>query len=72
VEWTRHADSDESDLPAGLGAPARRALLAAGYHLIAQLDGVRESDIGQLHGIGRQALNLLRRALDDKGMSFAP
>ena len=61
----------ESDLPAGLAAPARRALAGAGYQRLAQLSKVSEAEIKQLHGIGPNALKQLRAALKAKGLSFA-
>ena len=61
----------ESDLPTGLAAPARRALVGAGYVRLEQLTKVSEAEIKQLHGIGPNALKQLRRALDAKGLSFA-
>jgi hypothetical protein len=61
----------ESDLPAGLAAPARRALAGAGYHRLAQLSKVSEAEIKQLHGIGPNALKQLRAALKAQGLSFA-
>ena len=61
----------ESDLPLELAAPARRALVGAGYRRLEQLTKVREAEIKQLHGIGPNALKQLRRALEAKGLSFA-
>ena len=55
----------------GLAAPARRALAAAGYTTLEQLAEVRERDIASLHGMGRNALEKLRRALAEHGLSFA-
>ncbi len=60
----------ESDLPIGLSAPARRALVGAGYLQLEQLTKVSETEIKRLHGIGPNALKQLRRALDAKGLSF--
>lgn len=60
----------DSDLPK-LAAPARRALSAACYHRLEQLTKVSEADVKQLHGIGPNALEQLRRALAAKGLSFA-
>jgi pimeloyl-ACP methyl ester carboxylesterase len=62
----------ETDFPAGIGAPARRALAAAGYTKLEQLTGVTESEIGQLHGVGPKALRLLRDTLACNGQGFAP
>ena len=61
----------ESDLPSGLAAPARRALIGASYLRLEQLSKVSETEIKQLHGIGPNALKQLRLALDAKGMTFA-
>ena len=61
----------ESDLPNGLSAPARRALVGAGYLRLEQLTKASETEIKRLHGIGPNALNQLRRSLDAKGLSFA-
>jgi hypothetical protein len=60
-----------SDLPDGLAAPARRALAGAGYSRLEQLAKVSEAEVKQLHGIGPNALDLLRHALAAKGLSFA-
>lgn len=60
----------DSDFPTGLSAPARRALIGAGYLRIEQLTRASEAEIKKLHGIGPNALNQLRRALEAKGLSF--
>ena len=59
----------ESDLPK-LARPAQRALAAAGIQRLDQLIKFSEGEIKQLHGIGPNALNQLRRALSAKGLSF--
>lgn len=61
----------ESDLPTKLSAPARRALVGAGYLRIEQLTKVSEKEIKRLHGIGPNALKQLSHALEAKGLSFA-
>jgi hypothetical protein len=61
----------ESDLPAGLGKPARRALAAAGYVRLEQLTEVSEAEIMELHGVGPTALERLRSALAARGQGFA-
>ena len=60
----------EGDLPAGLAAPAQRALAAAGIQRLKQLTRMSESEVKQLHGIGPNALDKLRRALAVNGLSF--
>ena len=61
----------ESDLPIELSKPAQRALYEAGYLRLEQLTSVNETELKQLHGIGPNAIQKLRRALDAKGLSFA-
>ena len=61
----------ESDLPTGLAQPARRALLGAGIFRLEQLTALSEAEVKQLHGIGPNALELLRRALEAQCLSFA-
>lgn len=61
----------ESDLPARLSAPARRALIGAGYWQLEQLAKVKETEIKKLHGMGPSGIKLLRSALEAKGLSFA-
>jgi DNA-directed RNA polymerase alpha subunit len=58
-----------SDLPK-LAAPAQRALDAAGIRQLEQLTQFSEAEIRQLHGIGPNALEQLRRALAERGLSF--
>ena len=62
-------NKNTSDLPK-LAAPARRALTAAGYTTLNQLTQVTETQLLQLHGIGPNALQTLRQALAEKGLSF--
>ena len=61
----------ESDLPIELAAPARRALVGAGYVRLEQLTKLSEDELKRLHGIGPKALNQLRRALEAKGLLFS-
>lgn len=60
-----------SELPAGLGRPALRALAAAGIHDLATVARAREEEIAALHGVGPRALEVLRRALREAGTGFA-
>ncbi|MFI0350509.1 DNA-binding protein [Actinomadura sp. 9N407] len=60
---------DEVDLPR-VSAPARRALVAAGYVRLDQLAGVDERELQKLHGMGPKALRILREALEERGLSF--
>ena len=64
------SSSPINDLPK-LAAPAQRALANAGIHSLVQLTKFSEADVKQLHGIGPNALEALRRALTENGLSFA-
>ena len=65
-------DMTEADpgLPRNIGAPATRALTAAGYTRLGQLAGVPAAELGKLHGVGPRALQLLQEALEQHGMSL--
>ncbi len=58
------------DIP-NAGAPARRAFLEAGYVRLDQFAGIAERDLLALHGVGPEAVAILRRALSEHGLSFA-
>ena len=60
---------NNNDFPK-IGAPATRALEAAGYSRLEQLTKVSEAEVGQLHGMGPKALGILRETLKEKGLSF--
>lgn len=64
-------NSNESDLPSDLSKPARRALEGAGYLRLEQIAQLSEAEILKLHGVGPKTLEPLRRALAEKGLSFA-
>jgi predicted Fe-Mo cluster-binding NifX family protein len=63
------AHDGETGLPK-LAAPARRALVGAGYTHLEQLSQVSESDVLALHGMGPNAMTVLRDALKEHGLSF--
>ena len=64
-------ENTQSEFPASFAAPARRALVAAGYAHLTQLTEVSETELLRLHGMGPKALEQLRQALAAKGLSFA-
>ena len=59
------------ELPPKLGAPAERALAAAGYTSLGRLTSTTEEEIAGLHGVGPSAVRRLREALVASGRSFA-
>ena len=62
--------SPDSSLPRNIGAPATRALTAAGYTDVKQLAGVPAAELKKLHGVGPKALRLLQEELQRQGMSL--
>jgi hypothetical protein len=63
-------DNQTTDFPK-IGAPALRALTAAGYHHLEQLTQVNAAELLRLHGMGPKAIGLLRQALAAQGLAFA-
>jgi len=53
-----------------IGAPATRALRAAGLGSLESLAGVTESEVAALHGVGPIAIARLREALADAGLAY--
>lgn len=64
------AQNQSSDFPK-IGAPALRALTAAGYQCLAQLTQVSAAELLKLHGMGPKAIGILRQALASNGLAFA-
>ncbi|MGB5947078.1 DNA-binding protein [Paenisporosarcina sp.] len=62
--------SKKSDLPTELAKPARRALEGAGYVKLEQFTVLSEVEVLKLHGMGPKALEQIRLALNDRGLSF--
>lgn len=61
--------NQHNDLPR-LAAPAQRALASAGIARLEQLTEVTEAELLQLHGMGKNAVAVLREALKVRGQSF--
>ena len=59
--------ADQPDFPKGIGAPATRALVAAGYTKLSDLLGVPAARLKALHGMGPKAMRLLQEALERQG-----
>mgnify|MGYP001347540546 CR=1 FL=1 len=64
-------DAPNQQFPKGVGQPAIRALMGAGYHTLDDLAGANEAELMKLHGVGAKALGVIREALAAKGLSFA-
>jgi DNA-directed RNA polymerase alpha subunit len=59
----------DHDLPK-IAAPAQRALQSIGITTLEQLTKITEAELLQLHGMGPNALDKLRQALAERGLSF--
>ncbi|MGI5233615.1 DNA-binding protein [Actinoallomurus sp. CA-142502] len=64
------ATEPDTGFPAGIPAPAIRALHAAGYLDLGQLADVPAAELRKLHGVGPKALRLLQEALQRHGLSL--
>jgi hypothetical protein len=53
-----------------IGAPATRALAAAGLDSLTDLTQWTETDLLALHGLGPKALGILRHSLAAEGLGF--
>ncbi|HSK65601.1 MAG TPA: hypothetical protein VK888_01625 [Anaerolineales bacterium] len=65
----KRLNSQVSDIPK-IGAPAQRALAAAGVKQLKDLTKFSEQEVSLWHGIGPNALGKLRQAMAEKGFSF--
>ena len=60
----------DSGFPAGVAAPAVRALRAAGFTTLDDLIDVPVAELRALHGMGPKALRLLQEALQARDRSL--
>ena len=65
------ATSNKKPFPIGISQPALRALASAGHDHLEQLSNVTEASLSELHGVGPNALNKLRIAMKEIGLSFS-
>ncbi|WP_135239786.1 helix-hairpin-helix domain-containing protein [Micromonospora sp. Mcm103] len=54
-----------------IGAPATRALTAAGYTTLRQLAGVPRAELARLHGMGPKALGVIEAALAEHDLRLS-
>jgi hypothetical protein len=54
-----------------VGAPATRALTAAGYTSLRELAGASRSRLGALHGVGPKALRIIEEELAQHGWQLS-
>ena len=54
-----------------VGAPATRALEAAGYTSLSDLAGVSRGHLAKLHGVGPKAIGIIQAALEEHGLTLS-
>ncbi|MFI7342869.1 MmcQ/YjbR family DNA-binding protein [Streptomyces sp. NPDC050085] len=59
-------------LPAGIGRPATRALLAAGLDTLDRVAGHTQAELLALHGVGPKAVRVLVAELASRGLALRP
>ena len=59
------------DRPPKVGAPATRALEAAGYTSLSDLAGVPRGHLAKLHGVGPKAIGIIQAALEEHGLTLS-
>ena len=62
----------EGDNSFGFARPAERALLAAGYDTVEKLIAASDAELLALHGVGPQAIRLLRATRPGGAVPNAP
>lgn len=59
-----------NNLPEKLAKPAQRALASAGIKTLSDLSKFTEQEVADLHGIGKNALVVIKEAMKKKGAAF--
>jgi hypothetical protein len=54
-----------------VGAPATRALEAAGYTSLKDLAGVSRGHLANLHGVGPKAIGIIQAALEEHDLTLS-
>lgn len=54
-----------------LAKPAQRAILSTGVTTLEQLSIMTEKEVSNLHGIGKNALQVIKSTLKEYGLSLA-
>ncbi len=52
--------------------PAQEAMALAGLKTLEDLTHITEKDLLELHGVGPKAVRILREAMQERGLAFAP
>ena len=72
AELDRYESLDREWREYGLSAPARRALVDAKLYKVSDLRKISQSDLEELHGMGKSAVARLKVLMNAKKIKFLP
>jgi len=72
AELDRYESLDREWREYGLSAPARRALVDAKLYKVSDLRKISESNLEELHGMGKSAVARLKVLMNAKKIKFLP
>ena len=72
AELDRHESLDREWREYGISAPARRALVDAKLYKVSDLRKISQSDLEELHGMGKSAVARLKVLMNAKKIKFLP
>jgi hypothetical protein len=72
AELDRYESLDREWREYGIAAPARRALVDAKLYKVSDLRKISQSDLEELHGMGKSAIARLKALMNAKKIKFRP
>ena len=72
AELDRYESLDREWREYGISAPARRALVDAKLYKVSELRKISESNLEDLHGMGKSAIARLKVLMNAKKIKFLP
>ena len=72
AELDRYESLDREWREYGISAPARRALVDAKLYKVSDLRKISQSDLEELHGMGKSAVARLKVLMSAKKIKFLP
>jgi hypothetical protein len=72
AELDRYESLDREWREYGIAAPARRALVDAKLYKVSDLRKISQSDLEELHGMGKSAIARLKVLMNAKKIKFRP
>ena len=72
AELDRYESLDREWREYGISAPARRALVDAKLYKVSDLRKISQSDLEDLHGMGKSAIARLKVLMNAKKIKFLP